>query len=864
MTDAPTAADPEARDLVRSYRKLNTVEAIKLSFLNHLKYTLATDEYVATDRDRYFALAMAVRDRLIERWIATAQAYHSRNVKRVYYLSLEYLIGRAMGNNVICLGIDDAVQQAMRDLGLNWRRLRDMERDAALGNGGLGRLAACFLDAMATLELPGYGYGIRYDYGLFRQAIRDGYQVEAPDNWLRHGYPWEIERPEYQFSVGFGGAVWEERGPGGRPRFRWRPAQTVVGVPFDFPIAGYGNNTVNNLRLWTAKASEEFDLECFNSGDYIQAHQQKILSENITKVLYPNDLVVEGRELRFQQEYFFISCSLQDIVRRFRLHNEDPRTFPDKVAIQLNDTHPSLAIPELMRIFLDEFGMAWEPAWEASAATFGYTNHTLMPEAMERWPVAFFERYLPRHLAIIYEVNRRFLRQVMNKFPGDHGRLARMSLVAEGPERQVRMANLSVVGSHSVNGVSEIHSRLVRERLLGDFYQLWPEKFNSKTNGITPRRWLLKANPGLAELITSRIGDAWITDLAELRRLESAAADEGFLADLARVKRENKVRLARHIHETQGIAVDPDSLFDVQAKRLHEYKRQLLAVMHACLRYNRLKEDPSADVVPRTFLFAAKAAPGYATAKLIIKLINDFAAIVNADPDVNDRMKIVFLPDYRVSLAERLIPAADLSEQISTAGTEASGTGNMKFALNGALTIGTLDGANIEIREEVGEENFFLFGQTIDGIRRLQRPGAYNSYFYYHKYPEIRRIIDALAGDFFNLEQPGLYRSLAQSLLQGNDPFFHLVDFPDYVEAQDRVDETFRDPLGWQRMCLANIAGSGKFSADRTINEYAEEIWGVHPCPVTLPEVGQHRTWFLDDRDAGRVPCDVGKESESR
>ena len=853
MTASETAMTSAARDIVRNYQKLGTVEAIKLGFANHLKYTRATDEYVATDRDKYVALAMTVRDRLIERWIATAQTYHNRNVKRVYYLSMEYLIGRAMGNNVICLGLDKVVVQAMRELGLDWSVLRDVERDAALGNGGLGRLAACYLDSMATLELPGYGYGIRYDYGLFRQAIRDGRQVEEPDNWLRHGDPWQIERPEFQFPVHFGGTVRDEHDEHGRLVVHWTPAQTVNGVPFDFPIAGYHNHTVNNLRLWTAKATEEFNLTFFNHGQYVKAYQAKILGENITKVLYPNDLVEEGRELRFQQEYFFVSCSLQDIFRRFKAHNADVTTFADKVAIQLNDAHPSLAVAELMRIFLDDQRMDWEPAWELAEATFGYTNHTLMPEALERWPVALFEEFLPRHLQIIYEINRRLLRQVRNKFPDDTDRLSRMSLIEEGPEKRVRMAHLSVVGSHAVNGVSQVHSELVKSRLFRDFYDLWPERFLSITNGITPRRWLLKANPTLAALITGRIGDAWVTDLYALSKLLPLAADPEFKAALMAVKRDNKLRLAAYIEKTLQIRVDPDSLFDVQAKRLHEYKRQLLAVMHACHRYCLLKANPALDLVPRTFIFAAKAAPGYQKAKLIIKLINDFADIVNEDSEVSARMKVVFLPDYRVSLAERIIPATDLSEQISLAGTEASGTGNMKFALNGALTIGTLDGANIEIRQEVGEENFFLFGHTVEEIERLGAPGAYNAREYYDGSPEIRHILDYLGGDFFNLEEPGLYRPLYDSLLAENDPYFLLADFQSYLEAHRCADEAYRDTDRWARMCVANIAGMGKFSSDRAVAEYARRIWGVEPCTVNLPEEGRNRTWYPEDRGEPRV-----------
>ncbi len=819
---------------MRTFRTLDTVAALKVNFENHLRYTLARDQYSATDHDRYIALAMAIRDRLVGRWIQTNQTYVSRNVKRVYYLSLEYLMGRAMGNNVINLGLDQIVAKAMSDIGLDWNYMRELERDAALGNGGLGRLAACFLDSLATHELPGYGYGIRYDYGIFRQVIRDGQQVEEPDNWLRDGNPWEIERPEYQFPVHFGGEIKEERDAQGRLVTRWMNYDTVLGVPHDMPIAGYGNNTVNNLRLWAAKASEEFDLAFFNNGDYIGAYEQKLLRENITKILYPNDRIEKGRELRFKQQFFFVSCSLQDILRRFRLSNQNWNVLPDKVGIQLNDTHPAMAIPELMRLLLDEYGLDWDHAWDLTVRVFGYTNHTIMPEALERWPIRMFEELLPRHLIIIYEINRRFLRTVMNKFPDDHDRLRRMSLVEEGAEKQVRMAHLAVVGSHSINGVAHLHSELLKETLFKDFYELWPAKFNNKTNGITQRRWLLKSNPSLATLITKRIGDGWIKNLFQLKKLEKFANDAELMAQLRAIKLENKKRLAEYIQVTNGVEVDPHSLFDVQVKRMHEYKRQLLNVLHILYRYNQIKANPAMDVPPRTFIFGGKAAPGYAMAKLIIKLINDVGGVINADPDVRGRLKMVFLGDYRVSLAERIIPASDLSEQISTAGTEASGTGNMKFALNGALTIGTLDGANIEIREAVGEENFFTFGKTIEEVKAIRAAGSHNPWDYYNNSPEIRHILDCLSGDFLNLEQPGLYRPIREALLEFGDYYLHLADFPSYLETQKRVDEVYRDRDAWSRMCLLNIANMGQFSSDRTILEYARDIWNLKPCPISL------------------------------
>ena len=816
----------------KTAKRADTADAIRDSFLLHLKYTLAKDEFSATDHDKYYALALAVRDRLVDRWIATSQTYHRQKAKRAYYLSMEYLIGRAMGNNVINLQADDAVRKAMDDLGLSWDFLRDVERDAGLGNGGLGRLAACFLDSLATLQLPGYGYGVRYDYGIFRQTIKDGYQVEEPDNWLRFGNPWEIERPEAQFEVHFGGWVQMEE-VDGKLRARWLDYDTVLGVPYDNPIPGYGNHTVNNLRLWSARSTEEFNLSFFNNGDYVKAYEQKTLTENISKVLYPNDNIERGRELRFKQQYFFVACSLHDILRRFKTDESDIRAFPDKVAIQLNDTHPALAISELMRIFVDDEGLEWEEAWDLTVRTFGYTNHTLMPEALERWSVRLFETILPRHLQIVYEINRRFLREVATRWPGDNDRIRWMSLIQEEPSREVRMAYLAVVGSHSVNGVAALHSELLTSTLFRDFYEMWPEKFNNKTNGITPRRWLLKANPGLSKLVTEAIGDQWVTDLDELKKLERFAGDAHFLSRLMEVKRGNKVRLAELIEKTLAVQVNPDSLFDVQIKRLHEYKRQLLNVLNIIHQYFRLKENPAADFVPRTWIFGAKAAPGYFLAKLIIKLINDVGAVINNDPAMKGRMNVVFLPDYRVSLAERIIPAADLSEQISTAGTEASGTGNMKFQLNGALTLGTLDGANVEIREEVGAENFFLFGKTVEEVAATVRAG-YNPWDEYRANADLRRVLDAIRDNFFNLDQPGLYQPIVDTLLTHGDKYLVLSDFAAYVEGQERVSAAYRDRERWARMCLMNIANSGKFSTDRTIREYAEEIWGIRPCPIQV------------------------------
>ncbi len=811
-------------------KKLNSVEAIKASYLNHLKYSLAKDEFSATDHDRYYALALAIRDRLVDGWIRTSVTYHKTSAKRAYYLSMEYLIGRAMGNNVINLQLDDNVRQAMSELGLSWDFLRDLERDAGLGNGGLGRLAACFLDSLATLQLPGYGYGVRYDYGIFRQTIKNGYQVEEPDNWLRFGNPWEIERPESQFEVHFGGRVDMEE-VNGRLYARWVGYDTVLGIPYDIPVPGYGNRTVNNLRLWEAKSTEEFNLTFFNNGEYMKAYQAKTLTENITKVLYPNDNIEQGRSLRFKQQYFFVACSLHDILRRFKADGNDIRAFPDKVAIQLNDTHPALAIAELMRILLDDEHLEWDDAWSIVVRTFGYTNHTLMPEALERWFVALFERILPRHLLIIYEINRRFLREIATRYPGDSDRIVRMSLIQESPVREVRMAYLAVVGSHSVNGVAELHSKLLESTLFKDFYELWPERFNNKTNGITPRRWLLKANPGLADLITEKIGDRWITDLSQLKKLEAFAGDPDFQKRVMAVKRDNKARLADLIQRELGVKVNVDSMFDVQIKRMHEYKRQLLNAMDIMHQYFELKSNPQVRFTPRTYIFAAKAAPGYYLAKLIIKLINDIAFVVNNDPAMRNRMNVVFLPDYRVSLAERIIPAADLSEQISTAGTEASGTGNMKFQLNGALTVGTLDGANVEIRQEVGAENFFLFGKTVEEVEDLRRSG-YNPWDVYNSNPAVRRVLDAIKSNFFNLDQPGLYQPIWDTLLAHGDHYLVLAEFDAYVQCQAEISKVFEDKERWARMCILNIANSGKFSTDRTIAEYAKEIWNIHPCPV--------------------------------
>jgi starch phosphorylase len=811
----------------------NEAAALLHSFTNHLLYSLAKDQYSATARDRFMSLAMTARDRLIERWISTQQRYYKKDAKRVYYLSAEFLMGRALANNLINLGLYETAREGLKMLNLDLGSTLEQEIDAGLGNGGLGRLAACFLDSMATLDIPGYGYGIRYEFGMFDQEIKDGWQVEKPDEWLRLGNPWEMPRPEYGVPVRFGGVVEEHADDHGRFRVHWTGGEQVVGMPYDTPIAGYGCNTVNTLRLWRARASTDFDLRYFNEGDYEKAVLDKNRSETISKVLYPSDVKMFGKELRLKQQYFFVACSLHDIIRRHLVAYPSLDNFAEKVAIQLNDTHPAVAIPELMRIFVDEHHLTWERAWELTQATFGYTNHTLLSEALETWSVELFQRLLPRHLAIIYEINRRFLRQVMNRFPYDEQRIGRMSLIDEAGgdphNRRIRMAYLAVVGSHSVNGVAALHTELLKADLLRDFNEMFPERFNNKTNGVTPRRWLLASNPLLSDAITARIGEGWITNLDELAKLAPHAEDPVFRDEVRGIKQRNKEQLARYIEAENNLKVDLNSLFDVQVKRLHEYKRQLLNVLHVVALYLRLKKDPELHAVPRTYIFGGKAAPAYTTAKLIIKLINSVAGVINADPQVNGKLKVVFLANYRVSLAERIFPASDLSEQISTAGKEASGTGNMKFALNGALTIGTLDGANIEIREEVGADNFFLFGLTAAQVQEMQRSG-YRPRDYYERNPELKGVLDLIWSGFFEPDHPETFRPLVQSLLD-HDHYMLLADFQSYVDCQQKAGEAFLDPERWSKMCVLNIAKMGKFSSDRTIRQYASEIWSAKPVP---------------------------------
>lgn len=812
------------------------VESLKESFVNHLEYSLAKDEYSCTARDCYKSIALTVRDRLIERWIETQQTYYKKDVKRVYYLSMEYLIGRFLGDALLNLGLYENAYKALEELDYDLEKLRIVEPDAGLGNGGLGRLAACFLESMATLELPAYGYGIRYEYGIFSQKIRDGYQVETPDNWLRYGNPWEIERPEYIYLVKFYGKVNQYQDDRGILHTEWIDTEDVIAMPYDTPIPGYRNNTVNNLRLWSAKATREFEFRYFDEGNYGKAVEDKISSENISKVLYPRDDFRMGQELRLKQEYFLVSSSLQDIIRRFKKSHADSfRKFPEKVGIQLNDTHPALAIPELMRILVDIEGLDWKEAWGITVKTFGYTNHTILPEALEKWPEDLLEWVLPRHLQIIHEINRRFLEEVKRKYPNDLNRIKRFSLIEEGNEKKVRMANLAILGSHAVNGVAALHSDIIKKRIFRDFYEIWPDKFSNKTNGIAQRRWLALCNWELADLITSKIGDGWITNLFELKKLMAFSENSSFQEKWREIKIRNKKRLAEYIKQKNKLIVNVDTIFDCQVKRFHEYKRQFLNTLHLITLYNRLKSGMVENFVPRTVIFGGKSAPGYIRSKLIIKLINSVAEMVNNDRDIGDRLKVVFLPDYSVSLAQLIIPAADLSEQISTAGMEASGTGNMKFALNGALTIGTLDGANIEIKEEVGDDNIFIFGLTAEEVVEL-RHDNYNPREYYKNNQELKKALDMIKDGYFSPQSPSLFKSIVDSLLNQGDYFMVLADYEAYINCQEQVNQTYKNKRIWTKMSILNVANMGKFSSDRTISQYASEIWKVKPVPITIPE----------------------------
>lgn len=810
-----------------------TPKMIRERMLYHLIYTRCKGWRTATDFDKGVAFAYAIRELAMDRMIATQRTYVEEDVKRVYYLSMEFLLGRMLENNIAAVGVTDAARKALKEIDIDFDTLVTQEMDAGLGNGGLGRLAACFLDSLASMQYPGYGYGLRYEHGLFRQEFENGWQKERPDDWLKYGNPWEVVRPEFTTPVLVYGRIEQVPTVGGGRKPVWVDWQMFEGVPYDVPVIGFGVNTVNILRLWSSRATESFRLDVFNQGDYVRAVEEKNWAETITKVLYPSDATHAGKELRLIQEYFLVTCAIRDIIRRYRKNHSNWDHFAAKNAIQLNDTHPALSVAELMRYFIDETDLPWDKAWDITVRSMGYTNHTLLPEALEKWPVQLMERVLPRHLQIIYEINQRFLQQVTVRWPNDTERVQRMSLIEEGDTRQVRMANLAIVGSHSINGVSALHSELLKKFTVSDFAEMWPERFNNKTNGITHRRWMLVCNPGLSNLITSRIGDGWVQKFDELKKLEPFAEDAAFRTEFLKVKRANKERLANIVQDIVGEWIDPASLYDVQIKRLHEYKRQLLNAMHIIALYHRIKANPNIEITPRTFIFGAKAAPSYYLAKLIIKLCNSLGRAINSDPDVADRIKVVFLPDYSVSLAEIIIPAADLSEQISTAGKEASGTGNMKLSLNGALTIGTLDGANVEIAEEVGDENIFIFGHKTEEIAELKK--TYNPWDYYHRDPVLRGVIDAIRNNEFVPEEGPLFMDIYRTLMERGDEYFHLADFDAYIKTQDRVARLYDDPQEWARRAILNVARMSKFSSDRTIREYSEDIWGLEPCPINLP-----------------------------
>jgi glycogen phosphorylase len=807
-------------------------EAIKNSFLDDLFYMQGKFAALATRNDYYMALAYAVRDRMLQRWISTAATYTREASRTVAYLSAEFLVGPQLGSNLLSLGISEIVRKGMAELGLDLEDLLRQEEEPGLGSGGLGRLAACFIDSLATLEIPSLGYGIRYEFGIFQQQIVDGWQIEKTDKWLRFGNPWELARPEWAVSVKFGGTTEHYLDDQERPRVRWMPHKVVHGVPYDTLILGYRTNTANTLRLWSAEAPESFDFAAFNSGDYYGAVNQKVTSENLSKVLYPNDEQLRGKELRLEQQYFFVSCSIQDMFRVVRTQGVPLEKFHEKFAVQLNDTHPAIAIAELMRLFIDEYALPWAEAWSVTRRTFAYTNHTLLPEALERWPLEVFGRVLPRHLQIIYDINAHFLEEVRMRFLGDEERIRRMSIIDENDQRYVRMAHLACIGSHAINGVAALHTELLERDVLKDFYELWPQKFSNKTNGVTPRRWMVLSNPLLSALITEHIGDGWVKDLAELKRLEPLAEDAAFRARWRDIKLHNRRSLAALALERTGIRIDPDSMYDVLVKRIHEYKRQHLKILHVVSLYHGLKSNPGSALVPRTFIFGGKAAPGYHLAKLMIKLITSVGDVINRDPDMRGRLKLVFLPNFNVTNGQHVYPAADLSEQISTAGKEASGTGNMKFCMNGALTIGTLDGANIELREEIGAENFFLFGLSVEEVVALKSRG-YRPMDYYAANPHLREVIDLIRSGFFTRGDTTLLQPLMDNLLH-DDPYMLFADFASYIECQEKVSAAYRDPEQWTRMAILNTARSGKFSSDRSIREYSRDIWRVQPVPITL------------------------------
>jgi starch phosphorylase len=822
----PTAA---AADLLEQYgcgpiQFSGTQDAL---YERHLLFDDVVDPLAAAARERFEAAARSVRDVMSQRWVRTERAYNRLNPKRVYYLSMEFLIGRSLTNNVTNLLLDPFVQRAAQQRDLDWFGLIGEEPDAGLGNGGLGRLAACFLDSMATMQLPAMGYGLRYEYGMFRQSIEDGWQREHPDNWLSRQDPWEVSRPKEAVEIKLNSSFKMHQGTleiiPGRP-------STVLGIPFDRPVAAYGGKTINTLRLWSAASHDYFDFQEFSSGDFIGALVGSLAAHTLTRVLYPDDSTEVGQALRFVQEYFLVACSLADLIRRFHRRNGDWHLIPDKVAIQLNDTHPTLAVPELMRILLDEAHLGWDEAWDITQRALAYTNHTLLPEALEKWPLQYFEQLLPRQLEIIFEINRRFLNDVRTRWPGDEGRLSRVSLIEEGDERAVRMANMAIVGSHSTNGVAAIHSTLLRTMTVKDLAEMFPDRFNNKTNGVTPRRWLLLANPPLARTITEAIGDKWVTDLEELKKLQPLADDVSFRKQVQQAKRQAKMSFVNWLKASCDQTVDPDTIFDCQIKRIHEYKRQLLNALRVIVLYNRLRENPNLNMTPRTFFFAGKAAPAYRLAKLIIKFLNNLSGTIDGDTVTRGRLKVVFLPEYCVSLAERLIPAADVSNQISTAGYEASGTSNMKFMMNGALTLGTRDGATIEMAEEAGEENFFLFGLTAAQVENSR--GWYDPHWHYHNEPETRAALDLISNDYFSRYEPGIFAPLRGALLPGGDHYMHLADLKSYLEADGRLTELYADRHEWTRKAILNVAGSGKFSSDRTIAQYATEIWNAKPCPV--------------------------------
>ncbi|WP_204104641.1 MULTISPECIES: glycogen/starch/alpha-glucan phosphorylase [Spirulina sp. CCY15215] len=816
-----------------------SLETLKRAFADNLFYSQGKYQKWATPNDFYMAMAYTVRDRLLHRFMKTRETYSEQNVKVVCYLSAEFLMGRHLGNNLVNLGIYDDIREVIKDAGLDLDEIIEQEHDPGLGNGGLGRLAACFLDSLATLEIPAIGYGIRYEFGIFHQQIRDGWQVEIPDNWLRFGNPWEIPRPEATVQVKYGGHTEVSRDGRGRSKVTWVHDRTVTAIPYDTPVPGYDTNTVNPLRLWRSDAGEDedFNFDAFNAGDYDGAVASKMSSETISKVLYPNDNTPQGRQLRLEQQYFFVSASLQDIIRNHLHIHPNLDNLHEHFAIQLNDTHPAVSIAEMMRLLIDEHDMEWDKAWYITQKTFAYTNHTLLPEALERWSVGLFSYLLPRHLEIIYEINHRFLADVSTWFPDEPELIERLSIIQEGEEKSVRMAHLACVGSHAINGVAALHTQLLQSDTLKDFAKLWPEKFFNKTNGVTPRRWILLCNPKLADLITEKVGDGWLKNLDQMRKLEAFADDSVFHIRWQEIKQANKQSLADYIWKHNNIEVDPNSMFDVQVKRIHEYKRQLLSVLNIIAMYNRIKRNPDMEIVPRTFIFGGKAAPGYFMAKLVIKLINSVGEIVNKDPDVRGRLKVVFMANFNVSLGQRIYPAAELSEQISTAGKEASGTGNMKFAMNGALTIGTLDGANIEIREEAEAENFFLFGLTAQEVKELKAQG-YNPMDYYHRDLELKGTLDRIESGYFSYGNRELFKPLIDSLLY-HDQYLLLADFRAYVDCQEEVSEAYKDKKGWTKMSILNSARMGKFSSDRTIREYATEIWRAQPVKIEIAEYSQ-------------------------